>query len=112
MVAYSQLILPILLSGVLVFVVSSIMHTVLTYHHSDFKKLGNEDEVRAAVRKGNATAGMYMIPYCSGHKEMKSPENMKKLDEGPPGMLVLRPTGQIHMASFSRQWRHYTLSLS
>jgi hypothetical protein len=111
-VEYSQLILPILLSGVLVFVVSSIMHTVLTYHHSDFKKLGNEDEVRAAVRKGNATAGMYMIPYCNDHKEMKSPENQKKLEEGPLGMLVLRPTGQIKMGPFLAKWMAYTLVVS
>jgi hypothetical protein len=100
MVDWSQLILPILLSAVLVFVVSSIMHTVLKYHHSDMKKLANEDEVRAAIRKGNATAGMYFIPYCADHKEMKLPEHARKLEEGPIGMLTLRTPGPIKMGPF------------
>jgi hypothetical protein len=112
MVAWSQLILPILLSGVLVFVVSSVMHTVLKYHHRDVKKLSNEDDVRAAIRKGNATAGMYFIPYCADHKEMKSPEGMRKLEEGPIGLLVLRPAGPIKMGSFLVQWVAYALVVS
>ena len=112
MVAWSQLILPILLSGVLVFVVSSVMHTVLKYHHSDMKKLDNEDEVRAAIRKGNATAGMYFIPYCSDHKAMKTPEHMRKLEEGPLGMLVLRTPGPIKMGPFLAQWMAYVLVVS
>ena len=82
MVAWSQLLLPILLSAALVFVFSSVMHTVLKYHNRDFKKLANEDEVRVAIRKGNATAGMYIFPYCTDHKQGKSPEMMRKFEEG------------------------------
>jgi len=112
MVAWSQLVLPILLSGVLVFVASSVMHTVLRYHNSDFKKLGNEEEVRAAVRKGNATAGMYIIPHCTSHAEMKSPEVLKKYEEGPLGVLVLRRPGKIQMGPFLAQWFAYTIVVS
>ena len=112
MVAWSQLVLPILLSAVLVFNVSSIMHTVLQYHHKDMKKLVNEDEVRAAVRKGGATAGMFFIPYCADHKAMKSPEHAKKLEEGPIGMLTLRAPGAIHMGPFLMKWFLYTIVVS
>ena len=45
--------LPIVLSAVLVFVVSSIIHMVLRYHNSDYGRLPNEDAVRAALRAGS-----------------------------------------------------------
>lgn len=112
MVEWSQLILPVLLSAVFVFVVSSVMHTVLKYHNGDMKKLANEDEVRAAVRKGDATAGMYFMPYCTDHKEMKSPEHAKKLQEGPVGLLVLRPSGTIQIGPFLLKWFVYTVIVS
>src|ERR1051326_5906332 len=112
MIEWSQLFLPILLSAVLVFVVSSVMHTVLKYHNSDFKHLVNEDEVRAAVRKGSATAGMYMIPYCADHKQGSSPEMLRKLEEGPNGMLVLRAPGQIKIGPFLAQWFVYSIVVS
>ena len=112
MVAWSQLVLPIVLSAVLVFVVSSIMHTVLKYHHRDMRQLANEDEVRAAIRKGSPTPGMYFLPYCVSHAEMKTPEHLKKLEEGPIGMLVLRPNGAIHMGPFLINWMAYVLVVS
>jgi hypothetical protein len=112
MVAWSQLLVPILLSGVLVFVASSVMHAMLKYHNSDFRKLANEDEVRAVVRKGNATAGIYIIPHCTDHKEMKTPEGMKKYEEGPVGVLVLRRTGKVEMGPILGQWFLYVLVVS
>jgi len=112
MVEWSQLVVPILLSAVFVFVVSSVMHTVLKYHASDVKKLANEDEVRAAVRKGNATAGMYMVPFCSDAKEMKTPEHAKKLEEGPVGLLLLRPAGMVKIGPFLLKWFVYTVVVS
>lgn len=112
MVEWSQLIVPILLSSVFVFVVSSVMHTVLKYHQSDMKKLANEDEVRAAVRKGQAAAGAYFVPYCTSAQEMKTPEHMKKLEEGPVGMLVLRPAGPVRIGPFLLQWFLYTIVVS
>jgi len=42
MVPMLSLWLPILLSAFVVFVVSSIIHTVLGYHASDFEKLARE----------------------------------------------------------------------
>ena len=50
MVSLASLSLPILLSAVIVFFASSIIHMVLPYHRSDYKKLPDEDNVRAALR--------------------------------------------------------------
>ena len=41
--------LPIVLSALLVFVVSAIIHMVLKYHNRDYKQLPNEVAVRAAT---------------------------------------------------------------
>ena len=50
MVSLTSLWLPILLSAVIVFVASSIMHMVLPYHKSDYRKLPDEDRVTDALR--------------------------------------------------------------
>ena len=50
MVSLADLWLPILLSAVLVFVASSLIHMVLGWHRHDFKKFGAEDAVMDALR--------------------------------------------------------------
>ena len=42
MTALSQLWLPILISAVAVFVVSSVIHMALPWHRSDFPKMADE----------------------------------------------------------------------
>ena len=63
MVGASDLWLPILISSVLVFLVSAIIHMVLKYHNRDYTRLPNEDAVRAAIRAGNPAPAQYIIPY-------------------------------------------------
>ncbi len=53
----SALWLPILLSAVIVFVASSIMHMALPYHRNDYKKLPDEDKVLPALRAPDCNAG-------------------------------------------------------
>src|SRR5437870_11707145 len=84
--ALTVLWIPILLSAVIVFVASSIIHMVLPYHRSDYKKLPDEDKVTAALRSAGVTRGMYVFPYCT-HKEMKSPEILEKQKQGPVGAM-------------------------
>ena len=81
MVTLAQLWLPILLSSVLVFFASSILHMVLKFWHMpDCSGFSNEDEVGAAMRKGNPSAGMYMIPYCKP-EAMKEPQTQEKFKQ-------------------------------
>lgn len=95
--------LPILLSAVIVFVASSIIHMLLPYHRSDYKQLPDEDKVRATLRAGNLQRGLYVFPFCS-HKDMKSPAMMEKYKEGPVGFLTIVPNGPPAMAKFLVQW--------
>ena len=50
MTALSLLWAPIVLSAVIVFVASSIIHMVTRWHKGDYLKLPNEDAVRDALR--------------------------------------------------------------
>jgi hypothetical protein len=112
MVSLGALWLPILLSAVLVFVLSSIIHMVLGYHQSDYTQLPNEDAVRAAIRSGSPTPKQYIIPYATGPKEMESPEMKRKYAEGPVGVLNLRPAGSFGMGASLAQWFVFALTVS
>ena len=87
--------LPIIVSAVGVYAASSIIHMVLKWHQVHYRRFGNEDEVRAALRAGNTQGGEYMIPYCASPKDAGTPEVQKKFQEGPIGYLVLWPPGVV-----------------
>ncbi len=108
MVSITTLWLPILLSSVIVFVASSIIHMVLKYHNTEYKKLPDEDKLLGTLRGASLTAGLYMFPYCD-HTNMKSPEIQEKFKQGPVGMLTIRPSGQVAMGKFLGMWFAYNL---
>jgi hypothetical protein len=112
MVTVAQLWLPILLSSVFVFFASSILHMVLKFWHMpDYNGFTNEDEVGAAMRKGGAGAGMYMIPYCKP-EAMKDPQTQEKFRQGPVGAIFLRQPGMMSMGAFLGQWFAFCLLVS
>jgi hypothetical protein len=111
-VSLAALALPIVLSAVLVFVLSSLIHMVLGYHASDYTKLPDEDGVRAAIRRANPAPKQYVIPHASGGADMKSPEFQQKIAEGPVGVLTIRPTGETGMGKALGIWFAFTLVVS
>lgn len=72
MVPLADLWLPILVSGVLVFVVSSVIHMAIPLHRGDFAKLPGEDAIRSALRGQGISRGSYMFPFCGSMKAMGS----------------------------------------
>ncbi len=108
MVSLAALWLPILLSAVIVFVASSIMHMLLPYHRSDYRQLPDEDKLLATLRAAGLKRGLYMFPFCT-HKEMKSPAIVEKYKQGPVGMLTVFPSGPIFMPKFLGLWFVYCL---
>jgi hypothetical protein len=99
MVPLSALWLPILLSAIIVFVASSIMHTVLPYHRGDYRQLPDEDKLLATLRAAGLTRGLYVFPFCT-HKEMKSPAALEKYKQGPVGMMTVFPAARPTCRSF------------
>lgn len=108
MVSLAALWLPILLSAVIVFIASSILHMVLPYHKNDYSKLPDEEKVVAALRGMTLPRGLYIFPYCT-HQEMKKPEMVEKYKKGPVGHMTIFPSGQINMGKYLGQWFVYCL---
>jgi hypothetical protein len=103
MVSLSALWLPIVLSAVIVFVASSIMHMVLPYHRSDYQQLPEEEKVLGALRGVGLKRGLYHFPHCTV-KEMKSPAMVEKFKQGPVGLLTVFPSGPVNLPKYLVQW--------
>lgn len=108
MVPLTALWLPILLSAVIIFVASSVMHMLLTYHQGDYRQLPDEDKVLAALRAAGLKRGLYHFPFGT-HKEMKSPAMVEKYKQGPVGFLTLFPSGRPAMPKFLGMWFAYCI---
>jgi hypothetical protein len=108
MVSLTALWLPILLSGVLVFIASSIIHMALGWHAGDFKKLSSEDAVLDALRPFNLPPGDYVAPRPASMKEMGTPEFRAKVARGPRIMLAVLPASSSMPRNLAR-WFVYTL---
>ena len=111
-VSLGALWLPIILSAVLVFVASSIIHMVLGYHQRDYTPLPNEDAVRAAIRSGNPPPKQYIFPYCANPKEMSSPEMQRKFDRGTGGRAESEGRGCTRYGASLGQWFVFALVVS
>ena len=107
MVAITSLWIPILLSAVIVFVVSSVIHMMLPYHRNDFGKVPSEDDVMAALRKFNIPPGDYIIPFAGSPKVMRSPEFIEKATKGPVAFMTVMQSGMPGMGGSLVQWFIY-----
>jgi hypothetical protein len=112
MSALTTLWLPILLSAVFVFIVSTLIHMVFKWHAPDYKGLANEDAVREAIRAGAPAPGSYVLPHCQDMKDMAGEAMMKKYDEGPVGYLTLVPNGPPKIPVSLLQWFVLSLAVS
>ena len=109
MVSLAALWLPILLSAVFVFIVSSIIHMAIPIHKGDYKKMDGEDAIREVMRGQNLTPGQYMMPAAHSMKEVATPEMAAKFKEGPVGYLTIVPNGQPSMGKALILWFLYCL---
>lgn len=112
MVSIMSLWIPILLSAVVVFVVSSIIHMVLTYHRSDFKKLPKEDEVMAALRAYAIPPGDYLAPWAGSMEGMKDPAFLEKRKAGPIVFMTVMGDDSSSMGPSLIQWFLYSVLVS
>jgi len=111
MVPVTSLLVPIVVSAVLVFIASSIIHMVLTYHRTDWKKLPAEDDVMEALRRFNIAPGDYMMPCAGSRSDMNNPAFLDKLKRGPVAVFTVMP-GEFSMARNLVLWFIYCLVVS
>jgi hypothetical protein len=93
MIGTTALLLPALLSAVLVFLVSSIVHMLTPWHADDFRKLPDEGGVLSALRPFNLQPGSYVAPRPSSMKDMGTPEFQEKVKQGPRVMMTVMTGG-------------------
>lgn len=109
-VSLMSLWLPIFLSGVIVFIASSLIWSVVRYHNSDWNKLPDEEAARSALQ--GTPAGQYTLPHAASAADRKSPEWLDKYREGPAAMLVILPHGSLAMGKQLTQWLLYCIGIS
>src|SRR3989442_6928251 len=108
MTGLSALWLPILLSSVIVFVASTVIHMALPWwHKSDYPKVPNEDKLRDALRPLAIPPGDYMVPRPASMQEMRSPEFSEKMKKGPVMVLTVMPNGPGSMTKSLVLWFVY-----
>jgi hypothetical protein len=112
MVTLTSLWLPILLSAVFVFIVSSIIHMATPWHKSDVRKTPEEAKVMEALRPFAIPPGDYMLPRCDSMADMKSPEFAEKLRQGPVMIFTVLPNGKMDMGKSLVLWFAYSVVIS
>lgn len=109
MVSVAALWLPILVAAVLVFLASSIIHTVLGYHASDFEGVPDEPAIRAAMGPLGIPPGDYIVPHAASAAERKSEEFQAKVKEGPVTFMYVYGPDGFNMGSNLIQWFVYCI---
>jgi hypothetical protein len=109
MTVLASLWLPILLSAVIVFVASSIIHMVTPWHKGEYPRLPDEDRFRAAVGPLGLPPGDYMVPRAASREDMKSAAFAEKMMQGPNVVMTVHPTGAWSMGRTLALWFLYLL---
>jgi hypothetical protein len=90
-----QLWLPILVSAVLVFVLSSASHMALPWRRGEWGRVTDYEPLQAALR--GLKPGSYAFPAAADPKQQMSKEWMDRWAKGPSGWLTLAPPAPIDM---------------
>lgn len=98
-----ELWLPIVVSGVAVFILSALAWTALPHHRTEWRRLDGEDAVLDALRASGVTPGLYTFPYAMGPKELGQPEIAAKFNRGPVGYITVGPSGMRGMGPMMLQ---------
>jgi hypothetical protein len=93
MTGLTALWLPILVSAVLVFVASSLIHMASPWHKTDFPKLSTEQQVMDALRPLAIPPGDYFVPRPASREELRSPAFVERTRQGPVMVFTVMPSG-------------------
>jgi hypothetical protein len=104
MTAIAALWLPILVSAVLVFIASSIIHMAPLWHRNELPAPPDGDRLQDALRPFGLKPGEYMLPRPQDMKDCNKPEFVEKLKRGPVLIMTVIPNGPMSMARPLVQW--------
>ncbi len=109
MVPLGSLWIPVVLSAVIVFVASSVIHMVLGYHRNDFRTTPDETATQDALRRLGIEPGDYAVPCAGSSKSLKDPAFVEKMTKGPVVFMTVLPGGQNYMGSALGFWFLYSV---
>ena len=104
--------LPILLSAVIVFIASALIHMVLPWHKGDYRSVPDEEKVSATLRPFAIPPGDYMLPRPASSADLKSPEFLERVRQGPNIVMTVLPNAQWSMGRNLSLWFLYCLVVS
>jgi hypothetical protein len=112
MTGITALWLPILVSAVIVFLASSIIHMATSWHKSDFAPIPDEDGVLNALRPFNIPPGDYMAPRADSMEDMRSESFKAKFARGPVFIMTMMPGGSMAMGGQLTKWFLYLVVIA
>lgn len=112
MTPLASLWLPIVLSAVFVFLVSSVIHMLSPWHKNDFPRLPNEEQVLDALRPLAIAPGDYMMPRPQSREDLRSKEFAARAERGPVLVMTVMPNGMMAMGRALGLWFVYALVVS
>ncbi len=104
--------LPIVVSSVIVFLASSVIHMATPWHKGDYGKLPDEDKILDALRPFAIPPGDYVAPRASSMKDMSAPEFIEKTKRGPVMVLTVIPNGPFTMGKSLVLWFLYSVVIA
>ena len=110
MVSIVSLWLPILVSSILVFFASFLLHMLIPFHKGDYRPLPSEDEAREKIRSLNIPPGDYMVPCAGGPEAMKDPAFIEKIRVGPVLTMTVMQPGKMGLGDSLAKWFVYLLA--
>jgi len=112
MTAIAALWLPILVSAVLVFIASSIIHMAPLWHRNELPAPPDGDRLQDALRPFGLKPGEYMLPRPQSMKDCNTPEFVEKLTRGPVFIMTVIPNGPMSMSRPLVQWFVFIVAVS
>ena len=107
MVSFSSLWIPILVSAVLCFIMSSLIHIVFKWHKKDNEALPKESELLQHMRDAGVGPGSYAFPFPAEGQSWNDPDMAQKFAQGPAGFMRILPLGPVNMGKSLLQWFVY-----
>ena len=92
MVTIGSLWLAIIVSAVLAWIGSAIIHIVLPHHKTDYAALPDEGVLSGLA---DVAPGEYDFPHMTGMQDLQDETNIAKLKAGPVGIITIMPKGVV-----------------
>src|SRR5258706_16350190 len=112
MIGITELWLPIVVAGVLVFMVSALLHMAFTYHDRDFAPLPDEAALLTVLKAQQIGTGNYCAPRPANRADSRSETFRQKQQTAPMIMMNVLAAGRFNMGRTMLQWFSYCIVVS